>query len=118
MLGKRSTSLYCLLVLLAAFVVSKADDLVLEDGQIPVKTFQKRPIKTVRPVENVTSTILVTSTIVTSSFATLYCATTSDVTGACRRKRGIQEQPILLLNDDEVQMEQIPPKLQPSEVLR
>lgn len=110
------TSLYFLLVLVVVLVVSNADDLVLDNEENPIKTFQKWPIKSGRPVENVTSTIFFTSTTVTSSFATLFCATTASVTGPCRRKRGIQEQPILVSNHDE--MEQIAKKLQPTEVQR
>lgn len=111
-----SNSLYFLLVLLVAFIVSKAEDLDLDDEEIPVKIFQKWPIKAVRPaVQNVTSTMFVTTTTVTTSFATLHCAVTASVTGPCRRKRGIQEQPI---QDGEVEIELIAKKLQPTEVQR
>lgn len=124
MFGNWSTSSF-LLVLVLAFVASKADDSVLptleaDDESRGILFVQKRPTKltSVHPSEStLTKTVFVTSTTVIQSLATKYCATTANVTGACRRRRGIQEQPGLVINDDVTDIDQHTIELQPTKVL-
>ncbi len=121
MFGYWPTSFPFLLVLVFAFVVSKADDSVLpklevDDESRGILFVQKRP--TVHPSEStLTKTVFVTSTTVIQSLATKYCATTANVTGACRRRRGIEEQPGLVINDDVTDIDQHTIEVQPTEVL-
>ena len=122
MFGNFAVSLSFLLLLVAA--VSNADESVSPNFEIEdesrgiLDAFQKRPTKltSVHPTESiVTTTVFVTTTTVVESLATRYCATTSSVSGACRRRRGILEQPSLVLTDEVINQHEI--ELQPTKVL-
>lgn len=53
--------------------------------------------------------VLKTTTVTVPSFVTEMCVSTTDVITACRRRRGVEEEPIVTVDDIE---------LQPTQVLR